>query len=194
MTRLVFAFALALAFVACGGSPPPAPPVAPRAGTGAERVRPPPTAGLLDTDVRDHDGRPRGIACATCHGTTVVAGVAQGVEAGRAVHAGIRFAHGALDCRACHDKTEPGRLHLADGTLLGFGDAMRLCSQCHGQQRRDYDHGAHGGMNGSWDLARGGRTRNHCLDCHAAHAPKYPQVQPAPPPRDRGMIRAGSHP
>jgi hypothetical protein len=40
-------------------------------------------------------------------------------------------------------------------------------------------------MKGYWDLQRGPRQRNGCIGCHAAHAPAYPQVLPAPPPRDR---------
>lgn len=76
-------------------------------------------------------------------------------------------------------------LHLADGTRLELVEALSLCGQCHGLQRRDYAHGAHGGMNGYWDLHAGPRTRNHCVHCHDPHQPKYPRLLPAPPPRDR---------
>jgi hypothetical protein len=47
-------------------------------------------------------------------------------------------------------------------------------------------------MVGYWDLAKGGRIRNNCIDCHHPHAPKYPIVTPAPRPRDRNPI-GGSH-
>ena len=59
---------------------------------------------------------------------------------------------------------------------------MTLCAQCHGPQFRDYQHGAHGGMTGYWDLTKGGRMRNNCIDCHDPHAPKYPTVTPGPRP------------
>ena len=66
---------------------------------------------------------------------------------------------------------------------------MRLCAQCHGPQFRDYGKGAHGGMEGHWDLSRGGRTRNHCVDCHDPHVPAIRQVQPAGRARDRRPLQ-----
>jgi hypothetical protein len=68
---------------------------------------------------------------------------------------------------------------------------MTLCAQCHGPQFRDYQHGAHGGMSGFWDLSKGGRTRNNCIDCHDPHAPKYPTVTPARGPNDRFQTGGG---
>lgn len=93
-------------------------------------------------------------------------------------HQGLSFAHGTVGCLSCHDAGDYDRLHLADGAPLPFERTMDLCGQCHGPQRRDYEHGAHGGMSGHWDLTRGGRTRNHCVDCHDPHAPAYPKVRP----------------
>jgi formate-dependent nitrite reductase cytochrome c552 subunit len=63
--------------------------------------------------------------------------------------------------------------------------AIELCAQCHGPQYRDYKAGAHGGMTGNWDLSRGPRVRNHCVDCHEAHAPRYPGTRPVLRPNDR---------
>ena len=40
-------------------------------------------------------------------------------------------------------------------------------------------------MNGHWDLTKGGRLRNNCVNCHDPHHPAYPLVQPVLPPRDR---------
>lgn len=93
-------------------------------------------------------------------------------------HQGLSFAHGKVGCLSCHDSRDYDRLHLADGTPLPYERTMDLCGQCHGPQRRDYEHGAHGGMRGHWDLTRGPRTRNHCVDCHDPHAPAYPKVRP----------------
>jgi formate-dependent nitrite reductase cytochrome c552 subunit len=71
---------------------------------------------------------------------------------------------------------------------------MQLCAQCHGPQYRDYRHGAHGGMAGHWDLAKGGRVRNNCIDCHDPHSPKYPTVRPAGGPLDRGGVHPNASP
>ena len=79
---------------------------------------------------------------------------------------------------------------LADGQAVPYTEVMTLCGQCHGPQTRDYAHGAHGGMNGYWDLRKGGRTRNTCINCHDPHAPAFPLVMPVLPPRDRISVPA----
>jgi hypothetical protein len=71
---------------------------------------------------------------------------------------------------------------------LPFSAVTQLCGQCHGPQKRDYDHGAHGGMTGYWDRSLGPRKRNPCTACHSPHSPAYPQVWPAPGPRDRNPV------
>ncbi len=69
-----------------------------------------------------------------------------------------------------------------------MNEALELCSQCHGPQRTSYDHNAHGGLNGYWDLSRGPRIKNHCVDCHDPHLPAIQQVVPVLPPIDRGEV------
>lgn len=141
-------------------------------------------ASLESLRVATESGETR-VACVTCHSLTKRPLTATSTEALGAPHTGLQLKHGELACAACHDRADPTALHLASGVALPMRQALRLCSQCHGPQRRDYDHGAHGGMRGYWDLSRGPRERNHCVDCHDPHAPAFPQVLPAPPPRDR---------
>lgn len=173
------------------------PPVPDAAEPHPVTIHRPGTLGALDTMLRDVNGAPVGIACATCHGPTAERSIAEGdpdaPPAG--VHDDVRVAHGDLACDACHAPDDRTRLRLADGRKLAFADAMDLCAQCHGVQARDYRNGSHGGMEGYWDLRRGPRTRNHCVDCHAPHAPAYGGVQPVLPPRDRYLLPAeGGHP
>lgn len=133
------------------------------------------------TGVRDAAGSP--LACATCH-SVVQQPLRTTVPT--AFHQGLHFRHGQLACGACHDAdSHYAELRLADGTRVPFADSMRLCSQCHGPQARDYAHGAHGGMRGYWDLSQGPRQRHACTVCHDPHAPAYPTLIPAPGPRDR---------
>jgi formate-dependent nitrite reductase cytochrome c552 subunit len=107
-----------------------------------------------------------------------------------AFHQGLHGAHGNLACVSCHNPAEGyGSLRLADGKSLPYAEVMHLCAQCHGPQYRDYQHGAHGGMTGYWDLSKGGRTRANCIDCHNPHTPKYQPVQPAKGPNDRGSAK-----
>ena len=129
-------------------------------------------------------GREVVLACKTCHGGAASIASRAGTGADR-FHANVELVHGTLECLACHDSRDRDRLHLADGRGVAFDDVITLCAQCHGPQYRDYTHGSHGGMNGYWDLRRGPRTRNGCVDCHAPHTPAYRAVVPVFPPRDR---------
>lgn len=136
------------------------------------------------TRLETHGGAPVLVGCATCHSmrAPTPAGAGDTLDA---FHKTVTLTHGSLQCRACHAPPLYDAFHLADGRRVDPGDVITLCSQCHGTQRRDYDHGVHGGMNGYWDRARGGRTRNVCTDCHAPHAPRFRAMWPAPGPRDR---------
>lgn len=137
------------------------------------------------SDAVDHAGKPATIACSTCHATRPPNPANRSGADLDLFHQGLQVVHGTNACISCHDPGNYDNLHLADGTKVAFADAMQLCSQCHGPQRRDWEHGAHGGMNGYWDLARGGRVRNTCIQCHDPHVPKYQGAIPMPPPRDR---------
>jgi len=146
-------------------------------------IRKPAGPPAIKTDMLDHHGSPISVACNTCH-TTRPANheLKMGTELLQ-FHQGIKGAHGNLNCVSCHHPEEGYQsLRLANGKALPYTEVMQLCAQCHGPQYRDYQHGAHGGMNGFWDLSRGNRYRNNCIDCHNPHAPKFPTLQPAPGP------------
>lgn len=160
------------------------PPVPENAQPHPVEIHTPTTLGVADTPLLDAQGRPIGVACETCHGPTPDLSWASEPDRPNTFHQAVDLRHGELTCNACHDKDRT-KLHLADGQQLEVKDAMTLCAQCHGVQFRDYSHGSHGGMNGYWDLDRGPRDRNHCVDCHAPHSPAYGQVLPVHPPRDR---------
>ncbi len=136
---------------------------------------------VVKTDLVDMHGQPVSAACNTCHTTRPANRDAQLGQKLPTFHQGISGAHGKLNCVACHHPDEGYQsLRLADGKSLPYTEVMQLCAQCHGPQYRDYQHGAHGGMNGYWDLSRGNRTRNNCIDCHHPHSPKYRTFLPVP--------------
>jgi hypothetical protein len=143
----------------------------------------------ITTGVSDPLGRPVRVACVTCHSMRKPEVLPTSTAALDEFHQGLTFQHGSLRCGSCHVIGDQSTLHLADGVEVAMTEAIQLCRQCHGPQARDYDHGAHGGMIGHWDLSVGGRTRNHCVDCHDAHAPQYQPSRPVLPPRDRGLTR-----
>lgn len=149
-------------------------------------IRKPPVPQGVTTTTLDPHGQPVSLQCAACHGVRAAnPATSQSTDLDE-FHQGIKFAHGQLTCISCHNANDNySSLRLADGRSVPFSDSMTLCAQCHGTQYRDYQHGSHGGMTGHWDLARGGRERNHCLHCHDAHAPKYPTFTPVAAPRDR---------
>jgi hypothetical protein len=149
------------------------------------RVHLPETAGVLDTNVHDVSGSPVGVSCITCHGTGKANAFVHEKDVPEDFHGKMKVAHGTTTCYSCHDKDDRTKLHLADGSKLGFDQSQMLCAQCHGVQHRDYTKGSHGGMTGYWDLRRGPRDRNSCLNCHSPHTPKYAKVRPVHPPKDR---------
>lgn len=130
------------------------------------------------------DGQPLTAACSTCHATRVPDRTNRAADLDQ-FHQGLQFRHGDSSCFACHDERDYDALKLADGTRLEYADVMTLCSQCHGPQAKDYERGAHGGMTGYWDLRRGPRVRNNCVDCHDPHAPRFPPMVPTFKPKDR---------
>ena len=167
---------------------------------GRVEIHQPATLGVVDTPLRDVRGRPIGVSCETCHAPGAdgqslatppadAALLAEAFDDPEQPHASLVVDHGDLSCNSCHDADDRRFLHLADGTRLEMAEAMDLCAQCHGVQHRDYTRGSHGGMTGAWDLRRGDRSRNHCLDCHGAHAPGWSQLQPVFPPQDRGTVQ-----
>lgn len=153
-------------------------------------VHQPPRLTGVDVGRNNALGEPIRVRCETCHTLRQDAPLPKQMDALEDFHRGMTLSHGTVECSSCHAQGQPPRLRLASGETIPVSDALRLCSQCHGPQYRDYQHGAHGGMTGYWDTTRGGRVRNHCVDCHDPHTPKIAPVIPLPRPRDRFFNKA----
>jgi hypothetical protein len=151
----------------------------------------PPKLTSIDTGKVDAMGRPIRAECVSCHTTRRPEALPASPADLREFHQGMSFQHGSLTCGSCHTVGAQDVLRKADGALLPMRDAMQLCAQCHGPQFRDYTHGSHGGMQGHWDLNRGPRLRNHCVDCHDPHTPQYQPSIPVLPPADRNLPPPG---
>jgi len=130
-------------------------------------------------------GREITLSCASCHANRESHLETNNEKDLKEFHQGLHFAHGTLKCVSCHNPGDYNSLRLAEGRSLPFAEVQSLCSQCHAPQARDYEHGAHGGMNGHWDLSRGPRQRKGCIDCHDPHAPSFPGMVPTFKSRDR---------
>ncbi len=145
----------------------------------------PPVIELTEPDALGRVGK---VACSTCHSVRP-ANLANRTPADLdEFHSGMKFEHGKLTCYSCHNPDNADLLRLADGRAVTYPDVMTLCAQCHGSQARDYANYAHGGVNGYWDLTRGGRVRANCLDCHDPHVPRFPQMVPTFKPHDRFLV------
>lgn len=190
LALVLLATGLSLAIVRAQKNAPPAVPAAPAAAVGPATVhpvviKPGPVTPRLDTGLKDAAGNAVTASCSTCHSTTTPNTARNTAVDLFQSHRGLTYKHGDQSCLSCHNAANYDTLHLADGRSVEFPDVMTLCAQCHGPQKRDFDHGSHGGMNGHWDLSKGGRLRNNCVNCHDPHHPAYPVVQPVLPPRDR---------
>jgi len=148
-------------------------------------INKPPPAPRVRVATDPETGKGIFVRCQTCHATKKPSPQTDGAHLPALFHQALKFQHGGLACLACHDRHDYDRLHLADGKPVAYADVMTLCAQCHSKRHTDYQHGAHGGMNGYWDLSRGGRTRKHCVDCHNPHWPQFPRMRPTFKPIDR---------
>lgn len=104
-----------------------------------------------------------------------------------AFHSLKQFEHGDTTfwCNFCHDLDNLDQLKLLDGRMATFDESARLCGQCHGDKRRDWEAGIHGLQTGSWQSAH---VRRACTACHDPHAPKRPTFEALPPPQLRGGL------
>ena len=155
-------------------------------------IRKPSGPPMCFTGLADANGQPLKVSCSTCHTTRKPNFENKTKEDLNEFHGTLAFAHGSISCLSCHNPNDYDSLKLADGSRVEFSEVMTLCAQCHGQQMKDYEHGAHGGMNGYWDRSRGPRSKNNCIDCHHPHSPQFPMMQPTFKPRDR-FLEKESH-
>lgn len=186
--RALGLFGMFAFLVGCAAAEPPP---APRVHTpveGRELVAMGQATPRVVTDLVDTLGRPVTVGCATCHSLPGVSRAGRPVtEAPTRMHEGLVVNHGVradLRCDSCHAGPDYGALKTADGRRVEYAEVNTLCRQCHGPQARDFDHGAHGGMQGHWDLKFGDRQRHACVTCHDPHAPKFAAMWPARPPGD----------
>ncbi len=133
----------------------------------------------------DPQGRSGSVACSTCHSVRQANFENVSADTLDEFHQGMKFNHGKIACYACHHPDGCDTLRLADGKSVQYESVMTLCAQCHGAQMTAFQHGAHGGMTGHWDLTRGSQIKNNCVDCHDPHEPSYPKMVVGFKPKDR---------
>ena len=114
--------------------------------------------------------------CQRCHKTFKPGRMEREMQA---PHADFVFKHmeEVRKCTFCHSSSSPNQLNLLDGTLISYNEIYRLCGQCHGKVKYNWEHGMHGSLAGHWD---GERTIFNCSICHNPHSPKFEPMEPKP--------------
>ena len=155
-------------------------------------IRKPAGPPRVTTEIVGAAGNTVTVSCSTCHVTRQPNIANKAAKDLNEFHRGLEVSHGSISCLACHNPNDYDALKLADGTRVEYSDVMTLCAQCHGPQMRDYEHNAHGGLNGYWDRSRGPQSKLNCVDCHHPHAPQFPKMHPTFKPQDRFLTRPGA--
>lgn len=99
------------------------------------------------------------------------------------------FSHGedAFWCYQCHSYKDIDKLVTANGELVSFDEASRICTSCHGDKLEAWRNGTHGLLAGNWN---GKRTKKACPACHDPHDPRYPSLKPEQKPAPHKGLRA----
>ncbi len=108
-------------------------------------------------------------------------------------HERIEFKHhdNIKNCYSCHDSSNLDKLVLHTKEKISFNESYRLCFQCHGEKKRDWELGTHGKMKGSWN---GRKYKYNCTNCHNPHKPPFRQMKADPGPvHPRGKKGQGAH-
>lgn len=124
--------------------------------------------------------------CSECHSEMEVDYERRELEY---AHDEIELNHGSPErwCFDCHNAEDRDHLRLVNGDLVGFDESYRLCGQCHGTIYRDWREGIHGRRRGFWN---GAKSYMLCAHCHNPHSPKFPAMEPMPPPIRPQLLRA----
>lgn len=124
--------------------------------------------------------------CSECHG--LFPPPAQNTTRTVTQHQEVLLKHGINTwCLSCHHPTSRDAFVGDRGEEIPWDQPQLLCSKCHGPVYRDWQHGAHGRTNGSWDESSGKQTRRKCIECHDPHQPPFPPMHPAPGPNTLRM-------
>ncbi len=121
--------------------------------------------------------------CSNCHIESLAAlqlqAHAANAEVPQQAHWDINLKHAdetVMTCLTCHTADNMDSLHTLTDEPIGFDDSYQLCAQCHAQQHKDWQGGAHGKQVGGWAPPR---VVNNCVDCHSPHQPAWGTRWPA---------------
>ncbi|MCT4624706.1 MAG: cytochrome c family protein [Schleiferiaceae bacterium] len=126
--------------------------------------------------VRERLSQITSFPCSDCH--TVPVNQLQ-VEGQQKAHWDLKMNHAGeetMNCMTCHTEDNMDILHTGTGKEISFNDSYKLCGQCHSQQYKDWQGGAHGKQVKSWAPPR---VSNTCTNCHNPHDPHFESRWPS---------------
>ena len=118
-------------------------------------------------------------SCKNCHQGYSLKNI-KGTHQRRA-HWHIKLKHASekiMKCQTCHNQEQVWLFNF-DQQRIQANYAPKLCIQCHYQQEKDWESGAHGKRVNGWQYER---AVYNCVYCHNPHDPsfkkKWPRVAP----------------
>lgn len=75
-----------------------------------------------------------------------------------------------MDCSTCHNTEKVWNFNVGK-TSVDIDGAVQVCAQCHSQQQKDWEIGAHGKRVTGW------QTERAVLSCVACHDPHHPTIE-----------------
>ena len=98
-------------------------------------------------------------------------------------HRDLNLSHGNNRfCLNCHHPENRNAYVDYDGSEIHRTDIVGLCGKCHGPQKRDWEAGVHGRVNGFWNHELGAKEKLLCIECHNPHNPAFKAMRPLAPP------------
>ena len=86
-------------------------------------------------------------------------------------------------CNNCHQAGNYNTLKLNSGQNISFNESYKICLQCHGNYKDEFENGVHGRKTGHWDTKE--ITIYSCPTCHDPHSPAFKPMKPDPAPHPR---------
>lgn len=84
-------------------------------------------------------------------------------------------------CLSCHEPSNYNKLRLHSGKVISMNEAYKICLQCHGNYKDEFENGIHGRKSGKWETTEPVFTS--CPKCHDPHGTKFKAIKPDPAPR-----------
>ena len=113
--------------------------------------------------------------CKGCHQGYLIKDI-KGKKHPRA-HWHIQLKHASkqiINCQTCHNQEKVWLFNFGKKTISA-NHAPKMCIQCHYQQEKDWEMGAHGKRVNGWQYKR---AVYNCVFCHNPHDPSFNQAWP----------------